>query len=365
MADWLWQVTDLAFNPYADVTNSKEMRVAFLLNKVNTASFKLRLTHPASASIMENLGYLKVYRDSRLIFFGPIITAQEAGEGDVENASVHVNASGPEWIFAQRLAARTEATAKRVEGVEWSKRFTEYVEERNAENETHIDVASGPIGGGATLAYETPMYRPASEILNDFVNTTNGFDWRMTPIDNYSGGVVVGQKIGRFETANVLNIAQPNSIFEWGMGLHNVAAYSRTVDRSTLLNKAYHILSEGPEVTNGLVTSDPTLGAESIAKWGLQEAVISASLVDVPLREELINEHVTVRRNPRQTIVFQPTSSPQTPTYGRDFSLGDSVTARIGYQGVARYQALLRVWGVSFELDENLRETQLLTLSDS
>jgi hypothetical protein len=342
------------------------MKLNLALNKVNTASFQIRLDDPLGEPVMATLGYLKIYFNKVLIFFGPIITATEVGEGDVENASVQVNASGPEWIFAQRLAARTKAAAVKSEPApELSDIFAEYIVACDAENDTHIWFPSEAISGGSTFGYETPLYRQPSEILNDMVNTTDGFDWRVTPIENYFAGGVSSSKIGKFEAAKVLNTFQPGTIFEWGTGLHNVTAYSRAVDRSTLLNRAYHILSEGPEVEHGLITSDPTLGKESIERWGLQEGVISASLLNESMRQELVNEHVTVRRNPRQTITFQPNADPVTPSLGRDFNLGDSVTARIGYQGSLRYQSMVRVWAAEFTLDENLKETHTLVLSDT
>lgn len=364
MAIWSWQLTDSAFNPVGEILNAKEMKLALPLNKINTASFNIRLDNPLASTISTDLGFVKIYREKVLLFFGPIITVAEVGEGD--NATMQVNCSGPEWIFSQRLCGRTYRGGKFLAANARSAKFVEELVARNIDAELHIDYTTGPISGGSTAIYETTPFRTLAEVLNDLSNTAEGFDWEVYPVDNYSAGEVKGTKIGRLVIANAITTARPNAVFEWGIGRNNISSFTRNIDRSTLTNRAYNFTSGGPEAPGA-----PTVvaeSAESIAKWGLQEDLISAAIQSTELRQALVNENIEVRKEPRQTIVFQPVTDDGTgrvPTLTKDFNVGDSVRVRIVLNGSTHFDAMVRVWGAEYALDENLKETQTLTLSNT
>lgn len=364
MANWSWILTDSAFNPIGEILNAKEMKLALPLNKINTASFNIRLDNPFAQQISSDLGYIKIYRNKQLLFFGPLITVAEVSEG--ENASIQINAAGPEWIFSQRYSGKSASGIKQETAIARSAKFVEHLAARNAEGEMHIDYTTGPISGGSTSAYISTSFRLLSEILNDMSNTAEGFDWEVYPIENFVEGVVTGAKIGRLITANEIMSAQPNTVFEWGVGRNNISSFTRNIDRSTLANRAYNFTSAGPEAPGA-----PTVVAESagsITRWGLQESVISAAILNTELRQLLVNENIEVRQNPRQTVVFQPVTDDGTgrvPTLNKDFKVGDSVRARIVKNGEVRFDAMVRVWGAEYLLDVNLKETQVLTLSNT
>lgn len=359
MAQWQWLLTDAAFNPVGEILNARERKLILPLNKVNTASFKLRLDNPLVEQLATDLGYVKVYRNKVLMFYGPLISVQEVGEGDV--SSLVATCSGPEWILTQRLSGKTAAGIKLASGITMSTRFVELLAASNAEGETHIDYTTGPITGGSSVGYETTPFRTLAEILNDMANTANGFDWYVYPKENFSGGALLNQKIGRLALASAINAIQENAVFEWGTGRSNVAKFTRVVDRSTLANRVFHIGPGGPEATGS-----PTVSAEepvSISQWGLQEALVSASILNNTLRQEFVNENIVVRKQPRQTIALDPAGDDGTgkiPQLGIDFNIGDSIHFRTDRLG----DNLVRVWGAEFTLDENNKEVQTLTLSN-
>jgi hypothetical protein len=366
MAKWTWEITDAAFNPIGEILNAKERKLTLPLNKVNTASFKIRLDNPLAESLSTDLGYIKIHRNGLLLFYGPLISVQEVGEGD--NSSMHITASGPEWIFSQRLAGKTfegikytlEQKVTRAEGIRFLLRAT------NESSETHIDFETGPVSTTGFVAYESPPFKLISEVFNDLGNTAEGFDWAVHPLENISGNGVFSQKIGRLEIVDVIGTKQDNAVFEWGTGRNNISYFSRTLDRSTLLNRAYHIGPGGPDATGS--PTETAQDASSIATYGLQEGVISASILNNELREKLVKENVEVRKNPRQTIIFQPSLDDETgrvPVLGKDFNVGDIVRARIVLDKVEHLPiSEVRVWGAEFTLDDNEKETQTLTLSN-
>jgi len=370
MTEWSWQLTDSTFKPLGDILNFREAKLTLPLNKVNTASFNIRLDNPLAVSMISDLGYLKIYRNKVLLFYGPLITVAEVGAGD--NATIQVNASGPEWIFTQRLRGRQASGIKTLGANARSAKFIEHLASANAEGETHIDYTTGPISGGSTAIYESTPYRTLAEVLDDMSNTAEGFDWDIIPQENYINGLVVSQKIGRIIIANEINVEQANAVFEWGVGRNNIASFTRTVDRTTLANRAYNFTAAGPEAAGA-----PTVSAEnasSISTYGLQEALVTANILNTTLRQALVNENIEVRKNPRQTIVFQPSTNvapnaltgvSPVPSVGVDYKIGDSVRVRIVQKEVIHFDAMVRVWGAEYALDENFKETQTLTLSNT
>lgn len=358
--EWSWQIADSAFKPLGDILNFHEAKLALPLNKINTASFQVRLDNPLAESMISDLGYIKIYRNKVMLFYGPLITVAEVGSGD--NASMQVNAAGPEWFFSQRLLGKTAAGIKMTGAEARSAKFVSLLNGTNIES--HIDYTTGPISGGSTAIYETTPFRTLAEVLDDMSNTAEGFDWDIIPQENVVNSVVTSQKIGRLVAANVLMAEQANAVFEWGVGRHNIASFTRTVDRSTLANRCYNITAAGPEAAGA-----PTVvaeNAESIATYGVQEVLVNASILSTALRQALVNENVEVRKNPRQTIAFAPTTGGvNVPILGVDFKVGDSVRVRLVQKEAIHFDAMVRVWGAEFSLDENLKEVQTLTVSNT
>jgi hypothetical protein len=86
------------------------------------------------------------------------------------------------------------------------------------------------------------------------------------------------------------------------------------------------------------------------------------------MRNTLLNEHLTVRRNPRNIITFQPSIDPQDqgklPQFGDIYDVGDIVTGRAAFNGSLRFDALFRCWGVEFTIEENGIERTNLILEE-
>lgn len=364
MASWSWQLTDLNFNPIGEFQNAHEMKLQLPQGKVKTASLILRLDNPLVPYAAECEGCVKVYREKQLLFFGPIQTAQEVGNAGTDTFAI--NASGPEFIFAKRLTGKTAAgivvAAKAF--ANGALIFTNLLDASNTESETNIDYLSGPISGGIAageVGYKATPFKYLSEVLNDLSNTADGFDWRVLPLENIASGQVASPKIGRFESAELLSSEQANAVFEYGAGRANVATFTRGASRTTQINRAYHIGPSGPEATESPTESAEDSGSRT--KWKLMEEVVNATILNNQLRLALCEENVAVRKNPRQTVIFQPASDlvASVPILGRDFNVGDTVRLRLMPGGIKRLDVAVRVWGVEFTLDENLKEQQIIT----
>lgn len=372
MAVWSFQLTDLNFLPLGEVLNAPTRSVVLPLNKVPTASLVVRLDNPLAPIMASGLGYIKAYRNAALQFFGPIVTAEI--DATREDATLAVNAAGVAWNLAHRLAGKTVA------GISFASAdraviSKSLIDTANGEDETHIDTSlvspayqssnGTSISANSATAYAASPFKPISECLLDLAGTLDGFDWRVTPLENYVNNAVISQKIGRFEAYPVMGIAQPEAVFEWGTGRNNVVSFKRTLSRDTQANKVYNYTSAGPDAPGAptVVQTDAT----SITTWDLMEALAQADILDNTLRQRLVDEHVRVRKGPRQVVEFQPhldDGRGRVPQYGTDFLVGDSLRGRICYNGSMILDAAVRCWGAQFDISSENQESITLTLSD-
>lgn len=372
-AVWSIECDSSKFIPVGELTNVNNFKVDVALSKVRTFQMKIRLDNPYAEFLAVTSGlepiYIKAKRNGILLFNGPLMTLQETGEDN--NAFVTVNAAGPESIFAKRLVA-TKST-EQIPGISFAAgtpmvtRFVELLAASNARavgavtsaGETHIDYTTGPITCTAKNAYISQSFRTLSEVLTDMYNQAEGFDWYVQPQEANSS------KIGRLIMQDIIGALQSNAAFEWGGGLNNVAKYNRTVDVTNLISEAWNISSAGPEATGSPTVQK--ISEEAAAKWGLMEAMVPLSALNITLREAIALEALNYRKKPRQVVTFEPSTDDGTgrvPQFEKDFGLGDSVPLRIVYNKVQHLYAAMRCWGASFAVDENGKETQTILTSE-
>lgn len=362
---WSFQLTDLNFTPVGEILNAGNRAVNVGLNRVPTAGFQVRLDNPLVPYLGTGLGYIKAYRNSALMFSGPIVSVEEAG--DRENASLAVNAAGAAWVLAYRLVGKNATGFVQASLLDRALIVKAMIDAANAENETHIATDGGNISAASASTYQASPYKPISECLTDLAATLDGFDWMFDPYENFNSttGVVTSQKIASFRAAPVIGTTKPEAIFEWGTNRSNIVSYKRALTRDTQANKVYHNTDGGPDQA-GFPTVTQS-DAASISTWGLMEALAQADILDNGLRQRLVDEHVRVRKNPRQTIEFQPhldDGSGRVPRYGTDYTVGDIVRGRAAFGRSVRFDALFRVWAAGFAIDPEGLETATLTLSD-
>ena len=357
---WSFILTDKDYVPLGEIINASDRRVALPLSKLDTASFRVRLDNPLANSMMDCSGHIKAYRDGQLRFYGPILSAEESG--DANGATVAVNAVGAGWILSKRLGGKSTTGTQFTTVTDRAVIMKSLIDTTNTENETGISTSAYSMTAASAVTYTAGPYKPLSDINTELATSLDGYDWRILPLENYASGAVTGSKIGGFSAAPVLGIDQTNAVFEWGAGRNNIVEYTRAVTRDTMANQVYHVI----EASSNAVIS--ALDTTSISNYKLLEDLAQADLTDSSMRQNLVNEHVRVRKVPRQVISFTPHVDPQrtgrVPYFGDDFDVADSVRARIVYNGVARVDAMLRVWGVTFDIDSLGTERMTLTLAE-
>lgn len=367
MADWRFEVTDSNYVRVGELLNADERRVTLPLNKVDTASFKLRLDNPLADILMTGGAYVKGYRNNILRFYGPVVSAEESA--DNTGQTIVVTAASPAWFFAHRWVT-TNLPYVTVGTTDRAQLFSTWVDAREGDDPPTtffgIDTLLQPISAASTISgYRVEPYKLLSDMLNELSNTLDGFDWRVLPVDNSPYGSW-GTAIGSFTAAPVLGSDRSDTVFEYGTGRQNILSYSRSMDRTTQANQVAHVTSSGP--TDGTYPPVTQTDLTSAKTFHLMQDLVSGDLTDPALRQALVNEHVAVRSYPRMTVNFVPHYDPsntgRVPDFGPDYDVGDRVRARAAVNGVMRFDAMFRIWAVSFDIDKNNREQITLTLQD-
>lgn len=363
---WTFLLTDLQGNTVGELVGAPERSVTLPLNRVPTATFQVPLWHPLTDEILSMDTMLKVYRGSRLVFYGPNISIEETASGDAQ--SLAVTATGPAWRLSKRFIGRDKA------GVSWNTDEAttspidlgdvarQVVFMANAEGYTGITIDS-TVYQTSTSGRVGPWYlKNAAEAIAELSGSLASFDWEVEPFDTTEtiGGIPT---IGKFNVWNrPKGVQRPDAIFEYGTQRANVQAYNRTISREALLNRAVVSISgwpDGIKEGQGLIFQQDNT---SIGAHGLLEEVVSdAGVTDDALRTAIAQEHLRYRKDPRQIVTFTPSlnASPQPFV---DWEVGDWVRGRAVVRGTVRFDAMFRIWGASFKIDQNGNETLDLQL---
>lgn len=373
--NWRFVLTDAAYRPVGELLNAYERRVAKPLSKLDTMSFRLRLDNPLASPIMACDGYIKAYRGDRLMFYGPVISAEAtASDG---NPSVAVNAVGAGWFLSKRFAGKSATGTVFGTLTDRAVVVKSLIDTANAEAIVGLPAGSaetgiatfGPLESASRVLYTAGPYKTIMDIMVELASAYDGFEWRFDPIDNFDEGAVTGNKI-----ANLVTAARPmgfgdfreEAVFEWGVGRNNMKSFKQTVTRDTQANRMYHNVSTGPD-SPGYPTLN-ALNLTSISNYRLLEDLAQVDLTDAGLRQQFVDESVRIRAFPRQIIEFVPHIDPdlsgRVPQYGVDYDVGDLVRARAVFGGRVVFDAWFRLWGMSFEISDMGVETGSMALAE-
>jgi hypothetical protein len=200
-------------------------------------------------------------------------------------------------------------------------------------------------------------FKDVLSAIGDASTGLNSFDFEVAPTEP-TNVAQAWPRIGIFNAANLIGAARPEAIFEYGTTKGNLTAYTRQIDRSNLCTKGY---IQQPAVSDhtGVLTAEDT-AAEAIR--GKFEALVDdgGTSWDV-LRQDLVNANVQVRKQARQVVTVTPQPN-VSPTAFTDFIVGDQIRARIYNDGYSILDAMMRIWGITFNEDQQGNEQMSLEL---
>lgn len=350
---WRFIACELDGTRIGELVNAYDRKVRHAFNgRLKTASFRLRLDNPLTDFVLAGEVLLKAYLYDELKFTGTLQTFEETAKGD--GGSVAFTFADAWARLALRLLGKTAtgyADGTALSTVDKTTLVENLLAAANTAGYTGIELGT-TAATGATSYVALQPYAKASDAISGIVNTLDGPDVEVLPIEpaTVSGGLQIAEltikpSIGEF---------QPAAVFEYGTGRRNVASYSRKGDLTLLLNRAYNLPGSADD-TGTTVTADDS---SSIATFGLAEGLVSADVGVTAFRQELVDEHVRIRRNPRVLITFEPTRNDperpgRVPQYGVDFGLGDTLPFRaVSEAGAVRVNAALRVYAVDWNITD-------------
>lgn len=383
---WKFILTELNGTVIGEVTNAKGRSVTLPLNRMPTAAFTIRLDHDLAPDLVTNdkTCILKCYRtDSQgaqtLVFCGPCISSDEVGSDLAQ--SIQVNAAGAFWYVNKRIISANVARGTALQGsplifsgggdpadpaslLPINTETVVYLILASA-NSTDIHAYTGvefdatASSTSTSVVYPVPVLKKAGEAIAE-LSVMAPYEFEVRPIEPTPVGGIIAH-MGNLVVVDKLGTNRPDAIFEFGTSRANVTSYQRTLSIDTSMNRGIVGFSGWPD-TPGVHDLRYASDVTSMTQHGMIEDVVADSgITDDNLRQALVNAHIAVRKYPRQTMVFTPARN-ATPEPLRDYFVGDTVRGRIVIAGNTRYDADVRVWGMTFTPDDEGNETVALEL---
>lgn len=395
MPSWEFLLADNAGNVTAELTKIRERKVQMPLSRVVMGSFIMDASDPLVNTVRQtDLCFVKAYRDNVLMGQGPVINTQKVRSSSA--SSMTVNWGGIGW----RLGIRLIEESKKPTGIEYGKPAEAEWEDMgqmaikiiNGLNVATVGgegvngivtkniinpygpAPAGPISGiilpqantGIRVGTILPcartnvgpwFYQNALQGISLLASPLSGFDWEIEPVEPFSDSI--GLVFGTFNCQPNIGSTREDVAFEWGDGKHNVAEFTELIDGSGLLNRAYSTPEGFPENAK-----DPTLEfydyVAMLERGTIYEDIIPSDAVTEELRNRLLQNQISVRKNPKAVITFKPTNDRAPgvlPTFRQDYNLGDIVIFRSVEYGVTTFEGLVRIYEVDFEIDDVGDET--------
>ncbi len=367
---WEFILTDLNGNVHGEVRNASERKVTLPHMRVPSASFNIPLTNPLGNTVMDTDTLVKCYRvndattTKTLAFIGPVVSAEETSSADASGPSIAVVASGPFWRVARRLIGKSSA------GFSWG---IPTPADLGLAAHQILDTINGEgftgIGKGTRSAVTTGGFGPwhmknAAEAIAELSAGLNSFEFVVDPIEPQTepGGVGGWPRIGNMRIASQIGTTKPDAVFEYGTTKSNVGEYSRSMNREGMITRAIISVSGWPESPpKGKVPITRSDTAAITSRGLFEEAIDDAQIIDDALRTSLADFHLLHRAKPREIVTFQPAINAK-PTPLIDYMPGDTIRAIAVVDGTIRFNALFRIWGVTFNVDQNGNENVELEL---
>lgn len=360
-------VTDTDGTPLGEVQNLDDRKIGIRLRRATTCSFTVPLKAKMADALRGDV-VIKLYEtDPELIpligtdtiqwFSGPVQSAQEVASS--QQGSLAVIATSPSGELEDRLCGKSLTGVSFPQGTKRAAAAVSLLATTNQESPTLLrpgaigDTAALPAGGVGPW-----QYKPISEAITALSSPLDGFDWLDRPVE--PGRDALGPYCGLLDVWAAKGQRRPNAIFEYGTGRGNISSYAFSTTRVGMLNQAFSLppgfpdnIADGDKVLTRLDTASRT-------EYRLREQVIASDLTVAALRQQLIDEHVRVRKQPRQLITMQPLPHGRqiagrrigVPRLGVDYDFGDIIEFRAVKYGRVRFDGLCRLYGADIALSK-------------
>lgn len=360
---YVFLLEDLAGNAQSELPGATGKTFSRLLSQMATARVTVPLWDKDADLLLSGdvlLKVIDVQASSRVnVFHGRLISAEEVGTAD-DQASVSATFADAFWPMMRRI--RGKSTVGLSYGTPGSPTtasaaITDLVNNANSISPTGLRLGTVTTTT-ANVVTGPHFYKVIGELIAQLAGTLDGPDWRVEPIDAVASTNPATCYYGELTVAPAIGQTRLDQPFEYGDGRLNVRNYRRTVALDGVANLVSNLPAGYPDIAAGSVVTSSD--AASQAARGLLETVVQADLTDATLRQALVDLHLLVRKNPRQTITFDPVndlSFDRLPRLRVDYDVGDVVPFRASIKQAdgsidKRINILARVYGVEVAVDE-------------
>lgn len=395
---WTYVLADRVGTPLGELRQATPRSFARSVRAGRSASFTVQTKNSLASRLLDADKLLvKVYDDrdgtKRLRHVGPVIGFQRQ-VGENGRGSVACNSPSPLWRLLTRLVGQSAAGAligSVASPVDRGDALGQLVDALNAGAgapwSTQADdtgIRRGSIAASASSFWGPWRYYPATQAWTEILTGLDAPEIDLRPVEPTPDAL--GVQIAALDVAAALGQLRRDAVFEHGFGRRNVPTFSDVGDAGTLANRAIHLPPGFPDnaTQQPLVATD----AASRADRGLHEVVVDAPVTTDPMRQQLVEDHVAVRKVPRRTISFDVARDPDpfdTPLKDRrcprpfvDYDVGDVVPFRakelvevrsqdgtlIGTRTVTTVDLFMRVYAMAITPDDQGGETVALTLQE-
>jgi hypothetical protein len=398
---WQFLVADNRGNVLGELNQAKERKVNLPMGRITNGSLVVDVSNPWANTLRKgDVTFIKAYRTNslgtkKLMGYGPVINTQKtraSGAGS-QVSSLVVNWAGIAWRVERRLIEASK-TAKGLEygtpeaPIETGQIAVKIIEDlNNGKLETGVGtgilhpynvehpilletglpigplpqadtgIRIGNIGPTPTSTVGPWYFQNALSGISLVASTFSGFDWEVEPVEAYVDSL--GIVFGKLNLAAAFGSHRADVVWEYGTGKNNVREFTELIDSSGNLNRAYSEPTGFPENATEEVIMQYDWNAIRERNY-IYDDIIPSDIVAQDLRNELLKEHVNVRKQPKTVITFKPTSAYEPgviPEFGTEYGLGDIFTFRSVEYGQETFNGLVRMYEAQFEIDENGNET--------
>lgn len=358
---WRFELAELDGDKIGDITGVRDRKVTYMLVKPQTVAFTMDLSHGMMPDLLSRQHVLiKAYRENDLQMVAETTAMQVLGDSSAH--SIRVVATEQPWVkLRKRLIGRSAA------GVSFTSTDRSYIAAQvlalaNAEAATGTNIG-GIQPSNSVASAGTWHYKPVLEAITELGAPLNGFDFWFTPVEPTGGNV--NSTNARLNIAPVRGSFQANAVFEYGTGKANARAYEWQITLGDRLSRAYALPAKYPNNDGIVVVSSVDSATETAI--GRREEVVPHDLGDPEgdFRQMLTDEHIRIRKNPKQIFLIQPAYDDGTgrvPSFLKDYNIGDLVEGRVKDQDLLMLDAWVRVYGAEVSLDDQGAEEITLAL---
>ena len=343
---------------YAELTDISSPKYSFPLYQARTIRGKIPIHSIGGVAMMQNggEGLLFLYQDNVLRMTCEVTTMEVVGSPDEKSIAF----VGTETMWA-RLSKRLIGISQAGYSISTATdKGAALVTLLNSLNTTAASGLTATSTASSTIAGGPWRYKPYTDLMTELAMTLNGFEWEQTPIDPASVAGTTGQIAFKARVGS----AKPNVVFEYGYGTRaNLREYRWITDTSNLVNLFYNLPPGYPDT--GAQPVVVGLDLTSYVAKGRRDYLLESDLTNQAARQALCDQHVAIRKNPRQTFEFQPVIYDGTGRVPRpivDYKTGDTIRGRVKDEGVLMLEADVRIYNIDVEPDAQGAETVTLTV---